>query len=118
MDNDSNKFGPKPCRNGYGLLKGNWLKAMKLAIQNLDVHETDFINISKVPQLGVFGIRAARIHVGFAKNLGNQVDASYSRCSLLGSRPAGPLLSFGRVKHTSAGIFLPQSHPELKEVAA
>jgi hypothetical protein len=46
------------ARNGYEVLKGNRLKAMKLAIQGLDVPETDFGNISKTPQLGILDFRA------------------------------------------------------------
>ena len=34
-------------RNGYGVLKGNRLKTLKLVIQCLDVPETDFGNISE-----------------------------------------------------------------------
>lgn len=45
-------------RNGYEVLKGNRLKTLKLAIQGLDVPETDFGNISKAPQLGVLDFRA------------------------------------------------------------
>lgn len=58
VDNYLEKFGPELARNGYVVLKGNRLKTMKLAIQARDVHEADFVNISKVPQLGVFDIRA------------------------------------------------------------
>ena len=46
------------ARNGYEVLKGNRLKSLKLGIQGLDVPETDFGNIAKAPQLGVFGFRA------------------------------------------------------------
>ena len=52
------KFGSELARNGYVVLRGKRLKDIKLAIQALDVHETDFVNISKVPQLGVFDFRA------------------------------------------------------------
>lgn len=45
-------------RNGYEVLKGNRLKDLKLAIQSLDVPETDFGNISRAPQLGVLDFRA------------------------------------------------------------
>jgi transcriptional antiterminator len=45
-------------RNGYDVLKGKRLKALKLEIQELNVPETDFGNISKSPQLGVFEFRA------------------------------------------------------------
>ena len=45
-------------RNGYEVLKGKRLKALKLAIQAQDVTETDFGNIAKSPQLGIFDFRA------------------------------------------------------------
>jgi hypothetical protein len=45
-------------RNGYAVIRGNRLKAMKLAIQGLDVPEADFGNISRAPQLGIFEFRA------------------------------------------------------------
>lgn len=119
MDNYLEKFGPELARNGYVVLKGNRLKTMNLAIQARDVHEADFVNISKVPQLGVFDIRAfltlamlmteshraALVRVEFDKNLKNEVDAACVEWFVAVSRPAGPLLSFGRVKHTSAGVF-------------
>ena len=47
----------------------------------------------------------------------NRVDAASVQRLFDCSRSAGPLLSFGRVMHTSAGIFLPQSHHESKGVA-
>lgn len=46
------------ARNGYEVLKGKRLKTLKEAIQGLDVPETDFGNIAKTPQLGVFDFRA------------------------------------------------------------
>lgn len=45
-------------RNGYEVLKGERLRTLKAAIQGLDVPETDFGNIAKTPQLGVFDFRA------------------------------------------------------------
>jgi hypothetical protein len=45
-------------RNGYEVLKGERLRSLKSAIQRLDVPETDFGNITKTPQLGVFDFRA------------------------------------------------------------
>jgi hypothetical protein len=58
VDNYLEKFGPELARNGYAVLKGKRLKDMKLAICSQDVHEADFVNISKVPQLGIFDFRA------------------------------------------------------------
>lgn len=46
------------ARNGYEVLKGERLRALKVAIKDLDVPETDFGNISRTPQLGVFDFRA------------------------------------------------------------
>lgn len=45
-------------KNGYEVLKGNRLKSLKEVIQGLDVPETDFGNIAKTPQLGIFDFRA------------------------------------------------------------
>lgn len=46
------------AQNGYEVLKGKRLKTLKLAIQAMDVPETDFGNISKSPQLGILDFRA------------------------------------------------------------
>ncbi len=46
------------ARNGYEVLKGNRLKTLKFSVQDMDVPETDFGNISKAPQLGVLDFRA------------------------------------------------------------
>ncbi len=40
------------ARDGYAVLKGNRLKQLTLAIEGLDVPETDFGNISRAPQRG------------------------------------------------------------------
>jgi len=45
-------------QNGYEVLRGKRLKDFKLALKSADVHETDFANIIKTPQLGVFDFRA------------------------------------------------------------
>ena len=45
-------------RNGYEVLKGGRLRILKDSIQQLDVPETDFGNINKTPQLGIFDFRA------------------------------------------------------------
>jgi len=58
VDNYLEQNAPELARNGYEVIKGNRLKALKLAIHGLDVHETDFVNIARTPQLGIFGFRA------------------------------------------------------------
>ena len=45
-------------QNGYEVLRGKALKEFKLALSSANVHETDFANIMKTPQLGVFDFRA------------------------------------------------------------
>ncbi len=45
-------------KNGYEVLKANRLKLFKEAIRSQDVNETDFGNIAKTPQLGIFDFRA------------------------------------------------------------
>ena len=130
VDNYLEKFSEELDRNGYAVLRGNRLKTLKLAIREAFGDEANFA--TKTTVLGVFDFRAflnlamlmtgnhraALGRVELAGNRGNLVDAAYSKCLPSASRPAGPLLSFGRVTHTSAGIFLPWSHSESKEVAA
>ncbi|MCX6877536.1 MAG: DNA-binding protein [Verrucomicrobia bacterium] len=58
VDNYLEKNGEELKKNGYALLKGKSLKSFKLALRAMDVHETDFANITKSPQLGVFDFRA------------------------------------------------------------
>ncbi len=58
VDNYLERFGEELRQNGYELINGKRLQALKLSIQAMDVHETDFVNIAKAPQLGVFGFRA------------------------------------------------------------
>ncbi len=45
-------------QNGYEVLRGNRLKLFKEVIKGLDVTETDFGNITKTSQLGIFDFRA------------------------------------------------------------
>ncbi len=58
VENYLERHAEELARNGYEVVKGNRLKTLKLAIQGLDVPETDFGNISKAPQLGVLDFRA------------------------------------------------------------
>jgi len=58
IENYLGQHGEELTKNGYEILKGNRLKKLKLAISELDVPETDFGNITKAPQLGVFDFRA------------------------------------------------------------
>jgi hypothetical protein len=58
IENYLGQHGQELAQNGYEILKGNRLKKLKLAISELNVPETDFGNITKAPQLGVFDFRA------------------------------------------------------------
>lgn len=57
IDNYIEKFGEELRQNGYEVLRGKRLKLLKMSVRELDVNETDFVNI-KVPQLGIFDFRA------------------------------------------------------------
>ena len=58
VENYLSQYEEELSRNGYEVLKGKRLKSLKEAIKALDVPETDFGNINKTPQLGVFEFRA------------------------------------------------------------
>lgn len=58
IENYLEQYVDELAKNGYEVLKGNRLKTLKEAIRDLDVPETDFGNIAKTPQLGVFDFRA------------------------------------------------------------
>lgn len=58
VENYLEKHSEELRRNGYEVIKGKRLQALKLAIQGLDVPETDFGNISKSPQLSILDFRA------------------------------------------------------------
>ena len=51
IDNYIEKFSNELRQNGYEVIRGNRLKTFKIVVHELDVHETDFVNI-KVPQCG------------------------------------------------------------------
>lgn len=58
VENYLDEFADELAKNGYEVLNGKRLKTLKTSIQSLDVPETDFGNIDKAPQLGVFDFRA------------------------------------------------------------
>ncbi|MCL2330205.1 MAG: DNA-binding protein [Phycisphaerae bacterium] len=58
VDNYLEQNAAELVQNGYEVLKGNRLQTLKLAIVDLDVHEVNFVNIAKAPQLGIFDFRA------------------------------------------------------------
>ncbi|MEI6891394.1 MAG: DNA-binding protein [Pontiella sp.] len=57
-ENYLSKNSEELARNGYEIIRGKRLKEFKLRIVENDVPETDFGNISKTPQLGIFDFRA------------------------------------------------------------
>jgi hypothetical protein len=58
VDNYIEKNGDELRQNGYEVIRGKRLKEMKLIISANDVDETDFVNISKAPLIGLFDMRA------------------------------------------------------------
>ena len=58
IDNYIDKHGGELRQNGYEVVKGKRLQALKIVIQGMSVNETDFVNISKAPQMGIFDFRA------------------------------------------------------------
>jgi hypothetical protein len=58
VENYLGDYSDELAQNGYEIIKGNRLKALKISILKMDVPETDFGNISKSPQLGIFDFRA------------------------------------------------------------
>lgn len=58
IENYLEKNSDELSRNGYEVLKGARLKALKQAIQALDGPETDFGTILQTSQIGVFSFRA------------------------------------------------------------
>lgn len=58
VENYLDQHSAELSKNGYEVLKGKRLKLLKEAILAMDVPETDFGNIAKTPQLGVFDLRA------------------------------------------------------------
>ncbi|MBN2786603.1 MAG: hypothetical protein JXR25_17430 [Pontiellaceae bacterium] len=58
IENYLSKYAEELAQNGYEIIRGKRLAAFKLRIAENDVPETDFGNISKAPQLGIFDFRA------------------------------------------------------------
>jgi hypothetical protein len=58
VENYLERHAEELVRNGYEVLRGKRLKVLKLAIDGLDVPETDFGNIAKSPQLSILDFRA------------------------------------------------------------
>jgi hypothetical protein len=58
VENYLSKYGAELAENGYEVIRGKRLKEFKLRISENDVSETEFGNISKSPQLGIFDFRA------------------------------------------------------------
>lgn len=58
VENYIDAHGPELGQNGYGVITGNRLKDLKLAIQASGVPEIDFGNLKSTPQLAVFDFRA------------------------------------------------------------
>ena len=58
IENYLEKYEAELSKNGYVILRGERLKTLKKILMEGDVHEIDFGNINKTPQLGIFDFRA------------------------------------------------------------
>lgn len=58
IENYLERFGDELRQNGYEVLRGNRLNELKNLLRAQDVTETNFGNIAKTPQLGIFDFRA------------------------------------------------------------
>lgn len=58
IENYLSKYHDELSKNGYEIIKGKRLKDLKMSLEKMDVPETDFGNIYKAPQLGIFDFRA------------------------------------------------------------
>jgi hypothetical protein len=58
IENYLGRHSEELAQNGYEVIKGNRLKQLKVSISESDVPETNFGNIAKAPQLGIFDFRA------------------------------------------------------------
>ena len=58
IENYLERFGDELRQNGYEVLRGNRLNELKNLLRAQDVTETNFGNIAKPPQLGIFDFRA------------------------------------------------------------
>ncbi|MCA9126641.1 MAG: hypothetical protein KDB22_06140 [Planctomycetales bacterium] len=58
VDNYLERFGDELGQNGYEVIRSKRLQDLKLRLSESDVHETDFANIKKAPQVGIFPFRA------------------------------------------------------------
>ena len=69
IDNYIERCGEELRQNGYEVLRGKRLAALKLEISQQGVDETDFVN-TKVPQLGVFDGQGTGLRVYFKARVG------------------------------------------------
>lgn len=58
VENYLSQYEAELTRNGYEVLKGKRLKSFKSALDEIDVPEINFGNITKTPQLGILDFRA------------------------------------------------------------
>ena len=58
IDNYLERYADELAQNGYEVLSGKRLQAMKLELSASDDHETDFVIIGKAARVGIFPFRA------------------------------------------------------------
>lgn len=58
IDNYLERYADELAQNGYEVLSGKRLQALKLELSDSDDHETDFVIIGKASRVGIFPFRA------------------------------------------------------------
>ncbi|MGH8020843.1 MAG: hypothetical protein ACREIA_21660 [Opitutaceae bacterium] len=93
IENYVERFPEELTRNGYEIVRSKRLKELKLAIQALDVPETEFGNIAKSPQLSVCHERSAARGDVAEKKVCLVLDRASAHADGFRSKPAAPLLA-------------------------
>ncbi len=78
VDNYIEKYGDELRQNGYEVIRGNRLKALKLEISARDDNETDFV--TKTTVLGIFDFRAWKV---LKNRLNKEGSESVTKCNRL-----------------------------------
>ena len=88
IDNYLEKYGEELRQNGYEVIRGKPLQELKILISENDVNETDFVDIKKAPQIGVFDFRSflnlPRAHCSSAGDFGSARRCGVTRLCRIG----------------------------------
>jgi len=87
IDNYLEKYGEELRQNGYEVIRGKPLQELKILISENDVNETDFVDIKKAPQIGVFDFRSF-LNLPNRKKINVEIRTYFCHCtSIKGAAP-------------------------------